>query len=144
MTISTIREILGERPLHSVAPGDLLADAARLMAEHEVGAVVVIEGEKLVGILSERDIVFRGVARDLPVASTTAADIMSRDLTTVAIDDAISDTLAAKLGDAFRHLPVMDGGRVAGLLSFRDIPAEYQMMFERFREMSSAKADGGA
>ena len=144
MSIKTIRGILGDRPLYSVTPDALLTDVARLMAEHEVGAVVVTDGDDLVGIVSERDIVFRGVARDLPVAGTTAAEIMSRDLTTVDIDDAISDALAAKLGDAFRHLPVMEDGRVVGLLSFRDIPAEYLMMFERFREMSSARADGGA
>jgi predicted transcriptional regulator len=60
----------------------------------------------------------------------------------VNVDDAISDALAAHLGDWFRHLPVMDNGKVVGLLSYRDIPAEYVMMFERFREMSAAKADG--
>ena len=76
------------------------------------------------------------------MADTAVSEIMTREPTRVSIDDAISDALAAKLGDAFRHLPVMDGATVVGLLSYRDIPAEYVMLFERFREMSTSRADG--
>ncbi len=141
MSITTIKEILGGRPLHSVSRTQTVRDAARIMAANRVGALAVIENGKLVGILSERDIVFRAVGGDLAVDATTVADIMTREPVTVDIDDAISDSLAAKLGDAFRHLPVMENGQVVGLLSYRDIPPEYIMMFERFREMSAAHAD---
>lgn len=113
------------------------------MAEHAVGAVAVLADEDLVGILTERDIVFRAIAQGLAVHETAAAAVMTSDPVTVEIDDAISDALAAKLGDAFRHLPVMENGRVVGLLSYRDIPPEYVMMFEHFREMASSRADGG-
>jgi CBS domain-containing protein len=138
---TTIRQILDGRPVHSIAQGAVLREAARQMAEHGAGALVVLEGSALVGILSERDIVFRAVAQGLHSDDTLVADVMTRDPVTVGIDDAVSDTLAARLGDAFRHLPVMDGARVAGVLSFRDIPPEYVMMYERFREMSGATAD---
>lgn len=138
---TTLRKILGTRPVHTVAPTTSLRDAARKMAEHKVGAVAVLEGEALVGILSERDIVFRGTAAALPSDTTPVSEIMTPSPVTVDIEDKVSDALAAKLGDAFRHLPVMDGARLAGLLSYRDIPAEYVMMFERFREMSTAHAD---
>lgn len=140
---STIRDILGDRPVHAVAPGTTLRQAARLMAEQGVGALAVLEGDRLLGILSERDIVFRAVGQGLSVDSATAGQVMTPDPVTVGIDDAISDTLAARLGDAFRHVPVMDGGRVAGLLSFRDIPAEYVMLYERFREMAAARPGRG-
>lgn len=143
MSITTIREILGGRRLHSVAPSETLANAARIMADNRVGAVAVVRGDGLVGILTERDIVFRAVARGLPPEDTEVAEIMTGKPVTVDIDDAISDALATKLGDAFRHLPVMEAGRVVGLLSYRDIPPEYLMMFERFREMSLARADDG-
>lgn len=141
MSVHSIREILGNRPLHSVAPDTTVPEIARLMAQQNVGAVVVLDGETLKGVLSERDIVRRGVAEGAPLDNTTAAQIMTPDPVTVGIDDAISDALMAHLGDTFRHLPVMDGPRVAGLISYRDIPAEYAMMFERFREMSQARAD---
>jgi len=143
MSIKTIRQILGDRPLHHVTPETTLGAAARVMAENGVGAVVVMDGAGLAGILSERDIVFRGVAREIPMADTAVREIMTREPTHVGIDDAISDALAAKLGDSFRHLPVMEGAAVVGLLSYRDIPAEYVMLFERFREMSTARADDG-
>lgn len=143
MSITTIREILGGRRLHSISPIETLRSAAKHMAENRVGALAVIRDDALVGILSERDIVFRGVARGLRPEDTEVADVMTMDPVTVDIDDAISDALATKLGDVFRHLPVMEAGRVVGLLSCRDIPPEYLMMFERFREMSSARADDG-
>ncbi len=143
MTTTTLRKILGERPLHRISPEHSLREAAQVMAENAVGAVAVLEGDDLVGILTERDIVFRGIARGLPADGTKAAEVMTRAPVTVEIDDAISDALAAKLGDAFRHLPVMENGHVVGLLSYRDIPPEYVMMFEHFREMTSSRADDG-
>ena len=141
MTVTTLRQLLGQRELHRVATTTSLREAARLMAEHAVGAVAVFDGARFAGILTERDIVFRGIARDLAVDTATAAEVMTPDPVTVDIDDAISDALAAKLGDAFRHLPVTEDGDVVALLSYRDIPAEYVMLFERFRMMSSAHAD---
>ena len=140
---TTLRSILGTRPVHTVSPETPLSDAAERMARARVGALAVTEGTTLVGILSERDIVFRGVARGLPVDITPVIEVMTANPVTVDIDDPLSDALAAKLGDAFRHLPVMEAGKLAGLLSFRDIPPEYVMMYERFREMSAAHADDG-
>lgn len=141
MSVTTIRKILSTRPLHRVGPDTALNELARAMAAHQVGAIVVMEDERLVGIVSERDIVFRAVAADLPAGSTTAKDIMTRDPVTVSLDAPISEALDANLGIEFRHLPVMEGDHVVGLLSYRDIPAEYLMLFERFREMSSARAN---
>lgn len=141
MILKTIRDVLKGRPLFHISPETTLREAAKLMESRDVGALAVLDNGKLVGILSERDVVRRGISHELPSAETTAAEVMTRDPVTVGIDDALSDALAAKLGDAYRHLPVMDGDRVAGLLSFRDIPAEYQAMYERFREMKSARPD---
>ncbi len=138
---TTIRKILDGREVHSVAPNTVLREAARQMAEHRAGALVVLDDGVLVGILSERDIVFRAVAAGLHSDNTVVADVMTPNPVSVGVDDAVSDTLAARLGDAFRHLPVVDGARVVGVLSFRDIPAEHVVMYERFREMSGARAD---
>lgn len=140
MTSKTIRDVLSNRPLCSVAPHVSLREAAKQMVLMGVGAVAVVDGGKLAGILTERDIVFRGVGQDRSMDQSAAADIMTPDPVTVDIDDPFSDTLAAKIGETFRHLPVMDKGQVVGVLSFRDIPAEYVMMFERFREMTAADA----
>lgn len=143
MTTATIRSLLGRRALHSIAPDASARDAAKLMAQGNVGAVVVLDDSKLAGIVSERDIICRAVAQDRPLDGTTVAEIMTADPDTVDVDAAVSAAIAKKLGDRFRHLPVLQGNTVVGLLSFRDIPAEYLMLFERFREMSSARADDG-
>ena len=141
MTIKTLRDLIADRPVQTIAPSASLAQAAAQMAEHRVGALAVCEGERLVGILSERDIVWRGVASGADLGTAPVSQAMTADPVTVDLNEAISDALATKLGDKFRHLPVMEGGRVAGLISFRDIPAEYIMLYERFREMHAAHAD---
>ncbi|WP_421701967.1 CBS domain-containing protein [Aliiroseovarius sp.] len=142
MSTTTLRKILGDRPVHTVSPEATLRAVAGVMEANRVGAVAVVEGRALKGIVTERDIVFRAVAQGMDMAATQASAVMTADPVTVGIDDAVSDALAAKLGDAFRHLPVMEGDQLVGLLSYRDIPAEYVMLFERFREMSTARADG--
>lgn len=142
MITKSIGEILAGRPLISISKEASIREAARMMMENGVGAVAVLEDGKLAGILTERDIVFRGVGQNLSMDEATAQDIMTPDPVTVQSKDAVSDALAVKLGDRFRHLPVMEGETVVGVISFRDIPAEYVMMFERFREMSTAHADG--
>lgn len=142
MTIKSIGEILDGRPLHSISAHACIRDAAKMMADKSVGALAVIDDDILSGIVTERDIVFRGVGQNLSMDVATVGDIMTRDPITVRSEDPLSDALAVKLGDRFRHLPVTDSERVVGIISYRDIPAEYVMMFERFREMSSARATG--
>ena len=142
MITKSIEEILAGRPLISISIQASIRDAAKQMMENGVGAVAVIDDGTFAGILTERDIVFRAVAQNLSMDDATAAEIMTKDPITVQSKDAISDALAVKLGDRFRHLPVMEGDTVVGVISFRDIPAEYVMMFERFREMSTSRTIG--
>ncbi len=141
MITKSIGEILAGRPLISISKQASIREAANVMMENSVGAVAVIDDGKLAGILTERDIVFRGVGKNLSMDDATAGDIMTPDPVTVQSKDAISDALAVKLGDRFRHLPVIEGEAVVGIISFRDIPAEYLSMFERFREMSASRTN---
>lgn len=141
---TTINDILASRPVLSVGPDTTLSDVANLMERHGVGALVVIENDALVGIVSERDIVFRALARGLAPETTPARAVMTPDPVTIPREAAVVDALSAHIGEAFRHLPVTENGKVVGLLSYRDIPAEYFMMYERFREMRAAHPDDGA
>lgn len=141
MIVKTIRDVIGARKLYKVPPDATVAEAAALMASCKVGALAVVTGDDLRGILSERDIAWRLVGAGLDPVATRVDQIMTPNPVTVGIGDAISDALAQRLGDKFRHLPVMEGGVVVGILSYRDIPAEYLAMFERFREMSETRAD---
>ncbi len=119
-----------------------LRAVAELLMQNAVGAALVIQGGTLKGLVTERDIVFRCVGCGGSVDDMTAQDVMTKGLTTVGVDEPVSEALAKRIGGPFRHLPVMDGDRAVGLLSYRDIPAEHVMLFERFREMHGARADG--
>ena len=124
----SLREIFaGQRPVvHAVAPDDTVERAMRLMVEHNIGLVVVLDKERLVGVLSERDLLRRtGVAeggaafRELQVSA-----LMTRDVATVTPDERIVRCMALMDERGARHLPVVDGGRVVAVLSVRDLLRE--------------------
>ena len=96
-----------------------VARAARLMERKNVGALLAVDDGRLVGIFTERDIVFRVVARGLDVESTRVADAMTRTPQTVGPDERFGYALLIMHEKGFRHLPVVDGGRIVGMLSAR-------------------------
>ncbi|GAB3761373.1 CBS domain-containing protein [Ramlibacter monticola] len=122
-----VRQILSDRVpvVHWVAPQDTAARALQLMAEHNIGLVVVLEGEQLVGVLSERDLARyagrtgSGALRDLPVA-----DLMTREVVVVGPEDPFGRCIALMEQHGVRHLPVVEGGRVVAVLSVRDLLRE--------------------
>jgi CBS domain-containing protein len=99
-------------------PATSLVDAARRMHERRVGAVVVTEGERLVGIVTERD-VLRAVATGAIEGSV--ADVMTHGPDTIGPDESSGQAAALMIHGGFRHLPVVDGGDVVGMLSIRDL-----------------------
>jgi CBS domain-containing protein len=116
--VVTIAEIMS-RGLLTVEPGISLQEAARQMDERHVGAALVLEGDALRGIVTERD-VLRAVAAG-PIEGVFVADCMTHDPET--IDASETTRLAASLmiHGGFRHLPVLDGARVVGIVSIRDL-----------------------
>jgi CBS domain-containing protein len=107
------------RDLLTVAAGDRLADVARRMVERGVGAVLVLEGEALDGILTERDLmkaVAAGYSEEAKVG-----DWMTRHPETIEADDSTGHAAALMIHGGFRHLPVLDQGKVAGIVSIRDL-----------------------
>ncbi len=107
------------RELLTIAPDAELAEAARRMASRGVGAVVVLEGERLAGILTERDVLKAVAAGFRPEARVS--DWMTRHPETVEGDDPTDHAAALMIHGGFRHLPVVDAGRVVGILSIRDL-----------------------
>jgi CBS domain-containing protein len=107
------------RNLLTVEPTRTLAEAARKMASRGVGAVVVLDGDRLSGILTERDImnaVAAGFREDVPVS-----EWMTRHPETVESQDSTDHAAALMIHGGFRHLPVVDSGEVVGILSIRDL-----------------------
>jgi len=112
------------REIYSIAPGARVFDALKLMAEKEVGALVVMDAGKLAGIISERD-----YARKVILHGKSSHDIMVRDIMTARVitvgpDCTVEECMALMTDRRIRHLPVMEGDRLTGLLSIGDLVKE--------------------
>ncbi len=112
------------REIHSISPDARVFDALKLMAEKNVGALVVTEGGRLAGIISERD-----YARKVILLSKSSHDIAVREIMTgkvIAVRPAqtVEECMALMTGKRIRHLPVVDGDRLIGLLSIGDLVKE--------------------
>jgi CBS domain-containing protein len=107
------------RDLLTVEPGDRLGEVAQRMVERDVGAVLVMEGDALTGILTERD-VLRAVAKGIQ-DETVVSDWMTRDPETMSPDDTTQHAAVLMIHGGFRHMPLVEGEAVVGMLSIRDL-----------------------
>ena len=112
------------REVYSITPDARVFDALKLMADKDVGALVVQEGGKLAGILSERDYARKVILQGKSSHDITVRDIMTGKVITVGPDQTVEDCMALMTGKRIRHLPVLEGGRLAGLLSIGDLVKE--------------------
>jgi CBS domain-containing protein len=113
------------RDVLTVAPEDTLGEAAAKMTERGVGAVVVSDFGRMIGILSERDIM-RAVADRIHSSEARVREWMTADPITATPDTTIEEAGRTMLENGFRHLPVVDGERAVGIVSLRDV-AEHQL-----------------
>jgi len=116
-----LAELIENRPLVHVAMTDNVGDVARRMREKNVGAVAVLDGGKLVGIFSERDVVTRVVAENRYAAMTPIGVVMTKDLIVADPSDQIDDAVEKMVAGNCRHLPIVKGGNLLGMISIRDL-----------------------
>jgi CBS domain-containing protein len=100
---------------------DPVLTAIQAMAEHHIGAVLVLRGGKLAGILSERDYARKVILKGRSSADTATWEIMSSPVVSVTLDDTVDSCMRLMTERRFRHLPVLDGGEVIGVLSIGDL-----------------------
>jgi CBS domain-containing protein len=119
----TVYDILHNKSgdIFTTSPQDSVYDAVRLMGEKNIGALVVLEGEQIVGVLSERDYSRKVVLRGRTSRDTTVGEIVSSPAITVASRDGIEKCMQLMTGNRIRHLPVVDDGRLVGLISIGDL-----------------------
>jgi CBS domain-containing protein len=129
---NTIAAVMTKQPavLESDSP---VTDAARVMRDSDIGDVIVIEGGSVCGIVTDRDIVVRGIASGKDPATTRLEEICSKDVTTVSSDTPVEEAVRLMRERAVRRLPVVDGDRPVGVVSLGDLAVE--------RDPSSALAD---
>lgn len=113
--------IVSGRPLYSIPRSMTVAEAAAYMAEKNIGAVPVVEGERLVGIFSERDVVKRVVSRNLDPKATNIGDVMTSKLVIASADESFESCLQKMQKAHCRHLPIVSGDQLIGFVSLRDL-----------------------
>ncbi len=107
--------------VHAIAPGASVIDAIRSMADNHVGALLVMENQQLVGIVSERDYARKVILLGRASATTAVREIMSSPVFTIAPDETVDDAMRLMTDRRIRHLPVVRGGKVIGVLSIGDL-----------------------
>lgn len=116
-----IKTIIGDRETVTVERSMRIRDVARLMADRHIGAVPVLDGERLAGIFSERDLLTRVVAAACDPDATLVGDVMSSDLVMADPGESYETCLSRMQQAHVRHLIVVDQGRLAGIVSLRDL-----------------------
>jgi CBS domain-containing protein len=135
--MTTVRQLLGrkERAIFSVEPQVPVLEAIRAMAEYHVGALLVMSGDKLSGIISERDYARKVILLGRSSADTPVRDIMSSPVITVQPETTVQTCMQIMTDRHVRHLPVIEGGRIVGMVSIGDLVkaviAEQQQQIEQ-------------
>jgi len=119
--MATIRDLLINRTIHYVEPQQTVMEAASYMVDRNVGAAPVLDGTKLVGIFSERDIMSKVVTKGRDPLTTRIADVMSTSIRSVAPDSSCEEAMLMMQTHGVRHLPVCEGSTLVGFLSLRDL-----------------------
>ena len=121
--MATARHLLDRkgRGIFSIGPNEPVLEAVRLMAEHHVGALLVMKGDQLAGIVSERDYARKVVLKGRSSAETPVSQIMSAPVVTVTLTSSVQECMQLMTARHIRHLPVVDGGRVIGMVSIGDL-----------------------
>ena len=117
----SVQHIMQTRNLLTTSPDTSVYDTAFLMTRRGVGAVSVVDGDLLVGIFSERDLMTRVLVPGLDPRTTLVSSVMTRDVITAELHDRTTSCMQKMKARSCRHLPVLSGGRVIAMLSMRDL-----------------------
>src|SRR5271170_7922847 len=129
--MTTLRHLVKDRRVYSVEATRTVLEAARYMMEHNVGAVPVLRNGELAGIFSERDIMNRVVAVGRTPGLTAVSEVMTANPRAVSLDETVEECLFIMHEFGFRHLPIVEGKELKGLVSLRDIVLRQAAELER-------------
>ena len=142
--MTTVAQILKSKPdqaVHTIAPTALVFDAVKLMAEKNIGALLVAEGEKIVGVVTERDYARKVVLMSRTSRETLVREIMTSKVVYVRPEQTSEECMALMTQNRFRHLPVLDGRKLIGLISIgdlvKDIITDQQFIIEQLQHYIS-------
>jgi len=134
-TAAQILQTKPDRTVHTIRPTDTVFDAVRLMAEKGIGALLVVEGGRIAGIVSERDYARKVVLLSRSSKETPVSEIMTSPVLTVSPTQTSEECMALMTDHRLRHLPVLEGERLVGLISIgdlvKDIISEQRFLIEQ-------------
>ncbi len=119
--MNRIIDLIAHRPVYSIEKTASVQAAAEFMSEHNIGALAVMDGSRLAGIVSERDIIQKVIARGLNAAAAEVSSVMTTQLVVARVDESYESCMLKMKRANCRHLPVVDGDRLMGVLSLRDL-----------------------
>lgn len=121
--MATVHHLLERkgRAIFSIGPEEPVLKAIRLMAEHHVGALLVMKGDELAGIVSERDYARKVILKGRSSAHTAVSEIMSSPVVTVSLSNSVQECMQLMTARRVRHLPVIEGKKVVGVVSIGDL-----------------------
>jgi len=124
--MATVRDMIRKKgyDVYTVTPEATVFEALNLMAEHNIGALLVMTGDEINGIVSERDCIRKVDVLGRNVRETKISEIMTSDVITVGADQPLEDCMELMIDKNIRHLPVCEGKKLLGLLSVRDVLRE--------------------
>lgn len=124
--MKTVKQLLQSKgsTVHSVTPEASVFDALRLMADKNIGALLVVSGGKIAGIMSERDYARKVILHGKSSHDMLVREIMSEKVVTVQPEQTVEDCMTLMTGKRIRHLPVVNGDKIVGLLSIGDLVKE--------------------
>lgn len=120
MLSTTVREVMTPRPT-SIASDATVVEAARRMVTEDVGSLPVVRGEKVVGMVTDRDLVIHVLAKDLDPHLVPVSEVCTESPVTIGPDDELDAALQRMAKDQVRRLPVIDSGRLVGILAQADV-----------------------
>jgi CBS domain-containing protein len=121
--VKTVREMLLKKgnKIHSISPNQKIFEALQLMADKDVGALLVLDGESIVGIISERDYARKVALEGKSSKECLVSEIMSSNVIYVEVDSTTDQCMALMINKKVRHLPVYDKGKLVGVISIGDV-----------------------
>jgi CBS domain-containing protein len=120
-TVAGLLQAKGNPSVQSIAADDMVIDAIRRMAEHNIGALVVMRGDTIEGMVTERDYARKVILKGRASENTRVREIMTAEVLYVSPHQTSEECMALMTGNRVRHLPVLENGRLAGLISMGDL-----------------------
>lgn len=134
MIITRVADVIRGKSLAHVSPSDTVAEACRVLCELDVGACVVISEDQLVGVLSERDVMRKCLCQGHSVEQMKVEQAMTGEVKSLPADGSLAEAIEIMKSGGFHHVPIVADGLVIGMLSNDDIPEEYRLLLEQFKE----------